>query len=162
AFAPIVRARPCPTFGRPVHHEDGSSRLRPGTSPHTLRIPPRGGHPVLRSAARASSRSTLAVSGFRFRARLGFSIPVSLFGRRGVPPAFGYSAPHLSAGGTSTLLINALPSAHCGVVRLPRSVHRRRSSFDFPTRSAIPRFADGPWISRFPCEVFPDMHRVFD
>ena len=24
AFAPIVRARPCPTFGRPVHHRGGS------------------------------------------------------------------------------------------------------------------------------------------
>ncbi len=48
AFAPIVRARPCPTFGRPVRHGDGSPRLRPGTSPHALRIPPRGGHPALR------------------------------------------------------------------------------------------------------------------
>ena len=47
AFAPILRARPCPTFGRPVHHGDGSPRLRPGTSPHAFRIPPRGGHPAL-------------------------------------------------------------------------------------------------------------------
>src|SRR4051794_37089267 len=37
AFAPILRARPGPTFGRPVHHGDGSPRLRPGTSPCTFR-----------------------------------------------------------------------------------------------------------------------------
>ena len=53
AFAPIVRARPCPTFGRPVHHRGSPHRLRPGTSPHALRIPPRGGHPALRRTARA-------------------------------------------------------------------------------------------------------------
>ena len=34
AFAPIVRARPCPTFGRPVHRRGSPHRLRPGTSPH--------------------------------------------------------------------------------------------------------------------------------
>jgi hypothetical protein len=34
-----------------------------------------------------------------------------LAGRRGITPAFGYSAPHPSAGGTLTLLIHALPSA---------------------------------------------------
>ena len=47
AFAPTVRARPCPTFGRPVHHGGGPPRLRPGSSPHAFRIPPRGGHPAL-------------------------------------------------------------------------------------------------------------------
>src|ERR1700758_3750512 len=78
AFAPIVRARPCPTFGRPVHRRGSPHRLRPGTSPHTLRIPPHGGHPVLRSNTESGFRFTLAVSSFRFRARLGFSIP-SLF-----------------------------------------------------------------------------------
>jgi hypothetical protein len=51
------------------------------------------------------------VSGFRFRARLGFSIPSSFSGPRGITPAFGYSAPHSSARGTSTLLSNALLSA---------------------------------------------------
>jgi hypothetical protein len=34
-----------------------------------------------------------------------------LSGQRGITPAFGYSAPHSSARGTSTLLINVLPSA---------------------------------------------------
>ena len=36
-------------------------------------------------------RSALAVSGFRLRARLGFSMPSSHFGQRGFPPAFGYA-----------------------------------------------------------------------
>ncbi len=37
-----------PTFGRPVHLRGSPHRLRPGTSPHALRIPPHGGHPALR------------------------------------------------------------------------------------------------------------------
>jgi hypothetical protein len=124
AFAPILRARPFPTFGRPVHPWGGPHRLRPGTSPHTLRIPPRGGHPVLRKDSSGGFRSALAVSGFRLRARLGLSIPSSRSGRRGITPAFGYSAPHPSAGGTSTLLITALPSAQYGAVRLPSAMRR--------------------------------------
>src|SRR6266481_8743439 len=60
-----------------------------------------------------------SVSGFRLRARLGLSIPSALPGQRGITPAFGYSAPHPSAGGTSTLPINALLSAHYAAVRLP-------------------------------------------
>src|SRR3954454_13074913 len=100
AFTPIVRARPCPTFGRPVRPWGRPHRLRPGTSPHTLRIPPRGGHPVLRSIPSGGSRSVLAVSSFRLRARLDVSIPSSRFGQRGITPAFGYGAPHPSAGGT--------------------------------------------------------------
>src|SRR5271165_179527 len=75
AFAPVLRARPCPTFGRPVRPWGSPHRLRPGTSPHTLRIPPRDGHPVLRSTSSGGFRSVLAVSGFRLRARLDVSIP---------------------------------------------------------------------------------------
>ena len=119
AFAPIVRARPCPTFGRPVRPWGSPHRLRPGTSPHTLRIPPRGGHPVLRSSSSGGFRSVLLVSGFRLRALRDVSIPSSHFGQRGITPAFGYSAPHPSAGGTRTLLIWALPSAHYGPSRHP-------------------------------------------
>jgi hypothetical protein len=44
-----------------------------------------------------------------------------LAGRRGITPAFGYSAPHPSAGGTLTLLIHALPSAHYEPLRYPRA-----------------------------------------
>ena len=93
AFASIVQARPYPTFGRPVHPRGRPHRLRPGTSPHALRIPPRDGHPALRDT---------------------FSP-----GQRGITPAFGYGAPHPSARGTSTLLNNALLSAHYEPLRLP-------------------------------------------
>src|SRR5450432_1968990 len=47
-------------------------------------------------------------------------------GPRGITPAFGYGAPHPSARGTSTLLINALLSAHYLFVRLPTGVHAGR------------------------------------
>ena len=71
-----MQARPCPTFGRPVRLRGSPHRLRPGTSPHALRIPPHDGHPALRSAAQeGGSRSALAVSSFRFRARVGLFIP---------------------------------------------------------------------------------------
>src|SRR5215469_10750122 len=46
AFVPIVRTRPCPIFGRPVHPEL-PPRLRPDPSPHAFRIPPHGRHPAL-------------------------------------------------------------------------------------------------------------------
>ena len=68
--------------------------------------------------AAASGRSWL-MSGFRLRARFDVSIPSSRFGRRGITPAFGYGAPHPSAGGTSTLLTHALPSAHYEPLRHP-------------------------------------------
>ena len=88
AFASILQARPCPVLGRPVHL-GFRPRLRPGTSPHALRISPHGEHPALR----------------RFVTT----------GQRDITPAFGYGAPHLSTRGTSTLLINALPGAHYGL-----------------------------------------------
>src|SRR5215469_11692744 len=99
AFVLEVQTRPCPTFGRPVHH-GFPHRLRPGTSPHALRIPPYGGHPALRSTASSGSSSALSVSSFRFRARLDVCIPSAFFGQRGVTPTFGYGAPHLGARGT--------------------------------------------------------------
>src|SRR5215469_12343457 len=74
-FIPAHQARPCPTLGRPVHLRGGAPRLRPGTSPHALRIPPHGGHPALRELQSGGFRSALAVSDFRLRARLGVSIP---------------------------------------------------------------------------------------
>ena len=115
-----MRAGPDPIVGRPVHPGSPPNRLQPDTSPDTLRIPPRGRHPVLRSTSISGSRSVLLVSGFRLRAsKNDFTIPSSRFGQRGVTPAFGYGAPHPSAGGTLTLLINALLSAHYGPVRLP-------------------------------------------
>src|SRR6201984_784662 len=56
AFAPIVRARPNPIFGRPVHQGFSPYRLQPDTSPQTLRIPDRSGHPVLRRESRRPAR----------------------------------------------------------------------------------------------------------
>ena len=87
AFAPIVRARPNPIFGRPVHQ--GS--------------PPIDYSPIL----------LLKPFGFRIAPDT-LSSDENLVGQRGITPAFGYSAPHPSAGGTLTLLIHALPSAHYG------------------------------------------------
>ena len=77
---------------------------------------------TLPSGTRATgSRSALAVSGFRLRARLGFSIPPCFPGQRGITPAFGYGAPHPSAEGTSTPLTHALPSTHYEPLRHPRA-----------------------------------------
>jgi hypothetical protein len=59
---------------------------------------------------------------FAFAPQKDFTIPSSRFGQRGVTPAFGYGAPHPSAGGTLTLLIHALLSAHYGPVRLPATM----------------------------------------
>src|SRR5271154_7189293 len=92
AFAPIVRARPNPIFGRPVHQ--GS--------------PPIDYSPIL----------LLKPFGFRIAPDT-LSSDEYLVGQRGITPAFGYSAPHPSAGGTSTLLIHALPSAHYEPLRHP-------------------------------------------
>src|SRR5450631_1271096 len=61
-------------------------------------------------------RSALAVSDFRLRARVDVSIPSTSPASEACNPAFGYSAPHPSTGGTSTLLINALLSAHHGPI----------------------------------------------
>src|SRR5207253_3701110 len=83
AFAPIVRARPCPIFGRPVH---------PG-------FPPIDYSPIL----------LLKPFGFQITPD---TLSSSEIGQRGITPVFGYSAPHPSAEGTLTLLIHALPSAH--------------------------------------------------
>ena len=98
AFASYTQARPVPLLADQFILEL-PPRLRPGTSPHALRIPPHGGHPALRRTAGDGFRFTLAVSGFRFRARLGCSIPF-FSGQRGFTPAFGYGAPHPSARGT--------------------------------------------------------------
>src|SRR5437667_7489987 len=92
AFVLEVQTRPCPTFGRPVHL-GFPHRLRPGTSPHALRIPPYGGHPALRSTASGGSRSVLAVSSFRLRARLDVSIPSTFPGQLGCEPRILDMAP---------------------------------------------------------------------
>src|SRR5208337_2796469 len=93
AFAPIVRARPCPIFGRPVRLRGRPIDCSPILllMPFGFRIAP---DTLPSGISRAAGlRSALAVSGFRLRARLGFSIPVCSPGQRGVTPAFGYDAP---------------------------------------------------------------------
>ncbi len=82
------------------------------------------------------------------------AVPNSLCGQRVITPAFGYGAPHLSARGTSTLLNNALLSAHYGPVRLPAFVHHRRTSSDFPMRPRASSALGERGTSRFPCEMF--------
>src|SRR5271167_5068506 len=98
AFAPIVRARPCPIFGRPVRLRGGPIDYSPILllMPFGFQIAP----DTLPSGTATGSRFALAVSGFRLRARLGFSIPTCFPGQRGITPAFGYDAPHPSAEGT--------------------------------------------------------------
>src|SRR5215472_15538470 len=85
AFAFIVQARTSPPLADRFIFRGGPHRLQPGTSPHALRIPPHDGHPALRRIAPPADDVFSAV--------------------------FGYSAPHLSARGTSTLLSDALLSA---------------------------------------------------
>src|SRR6478752_4955287 len=137
AFAPIVRARPCPIFGRPVHQGSPPFDYSPILllKPFGFRIAPDTLSSGIRRAT--GSRSVLAVSGFRLRARLDFSIPSCSPGQRGITPAFGYSAPHPSAEGTSTPMIHALPSAHYYVLRL-LAVHR--FPFRFSLIGSLTRF----------------------
>src|SRR5262245_145602 len=49
-----------------------------------------------------------------------------------------------------------------GPVRLPRVVHRRRVSIDFPTRPATPSSTGNPGLSRFSREMCPSMLGVSD
>src|ERR1700739_1392810 len=51
---------------------------------------------------------------------------------------------------------------YCGTVRLPASVHHRRTSFDFPIRPAVLSSADRRGISRFPHKVLRYMLGVSD
>ena len=84
AFAPVVRARPCPIFGRPVRLRGAPIDCSP-----TLLLMPFGfqiAPDTLPSGPSTGSRSALAVSGFRLRARLGFSIPPCFPGERGITP----------------------------------------------------------------------------
>src|ERR1019366_5453953 len=132
AFAPIVRARPCPIFGRPVHP----------------------GFPQSITARYFSSNPSDSGS-----LRTPCPPASKLAGRRGITPAFGYSAPHPSAEGTLTLLIHALPSAHYGPIRhLPSpTLALTGSSLDRALRPSTA--ADfpccAPSISRACCHHYP-------
>jgi len=146
AFAPIVRARPNPIFGRPVHQGSLPFDYSPILllKPFGFRIAPDTLSSGIRRAT--GSRSVLAVSGFRLRARLDFSIPSCSPGQRGITPAFGYSAPHPSAEGTSTPMIHALPSAHyarlrpCTPSRYSTLLRVVRLSFSLRIGMQVPTF----------------------
>jgi hypothetical protein len=117
AFASIVQARPCPTFGRPVCPWNRSLDYGP-----VLLLKPFRLHlamDALPSGCCLQQRINLGISlgcirCFQFRARLEFTLFI-LPGQRGITPAFGYNAPHPGVRGTLTLLIHALPSAHYGL-----------------------------------------------
>ncbi len=68
------------------------------------------------------------------------------------PPKLGLHLPQLG--------LQSLP--YCGPVRLPSSVHRRRTSLDFPTRPAAPSATGEAGISRLPRKVFPYVLGVCD
>jgi hypothetical protein len=89
AFASKLQARPCPTFGRPVHRRGCPLDYGP-----VLLLMPFGFHLAMDTLPSA--------------------VPTSPCGQRGIIPAFGYGSPHLRARGTSTLLNNALLSAQFG------------------------------------------------
>src|SRR5450759_5357972 len=74
AFVPIVRTRPCPIFGRPVHQGSLPFDYSPILllKPFGFRIAPDTLSSGIRRAT--GSRSVLAVSGFRLRARLDLSL----------------------------------------------------------------------------------------
>src|SRR5947209_5145311 len=112
AFAPLSRARPCPTLGRPV-------RLRVAPidySPAVLRMP--FGFRLATDTLPSGRLQAQPLQVPLGCIRLSPSCPCrvlhtfsTLPAKRGVIPAFGYRAPHPSARGTLTLLSNTLLSA---------------------------------------------------
>ncbi len=160
AFASIVQARPCPTFGRPVRHG-----VAPLTTARYCSASP--SDPTSRWAPcppqlfRDGFRSTLAVSGFRLRARVGISIPTT-GGRRGITPAFGYGPPHPGAGGTPTLLTSALPGAHYATVRLLVDVRVGREANGLPQPARPTVMVHINEVSRFSRAECPCMRGVSD
>ena len=82
AFASILQARPCPTFGRPVHLWGSPLDYGP-----VLLLMPFGFHLAMDTLPSGvlqmmASGPPWPVSGFRLRARLGFSIPSTCSGQR--------------------------------------------------------------------------------
>src|SRR5580700_1882592 len=102
------------SLGRPplITARDFSSCLSDSTSRWT---------PCPPESANGGFRFTLAVSSFRLRARLGFSIPSTSPASEAINPAFGYDTPHSSVGGTLTLL-NPRCSAHTMVLSEARGL----------------------------------------
>src|SRR3954467_2952914 len=64
---------------------------------------------------------------------------VKLPSRRGITPVFGYTAPHPSGRGTSTLRIKTLPSTHYGPVRHPGRPGLSLAGSRLGPRAPLPR-----------------------
>ena len=133
AFAPIVRARPDPIFGRPVHQG----------SPQSITARYFSSNPSDSGSLRTPCPPTKISSA-----------------SEALTPAFEYSAPHPSAGGTLTLLIHAMPSAHYEGSDSYRSHPDRQVSpltplclpaIPLPTTQSV----------RWPLYKSPQRHRLF-
>ncbi len=111
------------------------SRIPFGQTPS---LPPLRHLSVARLSARRSALG--CIRRFRLRARVGSTIA------RGRPTSGFVRGLH----------------RYYGPVRLPATVHRRRMSLDFSTRTGAPSAPANRRISRFPHEVRPCMHRVSD
>src|SRR5579863_3750911 len=112
AFAPIVQARPFPIFGRPVHLRDHSHRLRPGSSPQALRIPPHGGHPALRRIQIRRFQVHLGCLQLSLSCPFRLLHPFSSLRPTRRYPCLRISAPGLGPSGTLTSLMRLLPGTH--------------------------------------------------
>ena len=100
AFAFIVQARPVPSLA-----DQFIFGVAPIDYSPVLLLMPFGFHLTMDTLPSGELQMVASgppwlVSGFRFRARLGFSIPSTFSGQRGITPAFGYGAPHSGTGGT--------------------------------------------------------------
>jgi hypothetical protein len=161
AFVPVVRTRPCPIFGRPVH-----LRVAPIDYGPILLLKPFGFRiaPNTLSSGRPQDggfRSALAVSGFRLRARLDFSIPAfSSRPARHYPrlwiqrPSFerrGDFNPHDSRAAQRTLLPR--PNPH------PRACSSLGFCLHEPDRHALPATDEA---SQVPCKELLHVHKVSD
>ena len=127
AFVSEVQTRPCPTFGRPVHlglppsitaryfsscPSDSTSRWTPCPPEYNKRWLQVG----LGCVQLSPSCPFRPLHTFRF-----------LRPARLRTPLLGYGAPHLSARGTSTLLNNALLSAHFRLADHPPGTRKTES-----------------------------------
>ena len=109
-------------------------RLRPGTSPHALRIPPHGGHPALRVPLRPPASEELPPL---------LDIAPLIRAPEGLEPSRSGRCPAHTME-LSDFLDRALPSCF----------------IKFTARTTMPSVVVGHRISRFPCEKLACVRRV--
>jgi len=159
AFAYIVQARPCPTFGRPVHLRGSPHRLQPGTSPHALRIPPRDGHPALRKLRSGGSRSALVCF------RLSPSCPCRpLHTFLSSRPARNYPRFRIRRSSSERRRDFNPPEQRAAQRTLPvRPTPHRRACWSYSSSPSPAGLAyDTSGVSRFSRVEFPDMPEILD